>query len=111
MALYTTPVFNINLKKLAANYRLLEKLSAPAIPAAVVKDDAYGLGAAEVAAALYAAGCRRFFVAHGSEGEKIRPLVPDAEIYVLQGIGADSLPYFRTARLTPVICSPQVYAF
>lgn len=70
MALYTTPVFNINLKKLAANYRLLEKLSAPAIPAAVVKDDAYGLGAAEVAAALYAAGCRRFFVAHGSEGEK-----------------------------------------
>ena len=55
MALYTTPVFNINLKKLAANYRLLEKLSAPAIPAAVVKDDAYGLGAAEVAAALYAA--------------------------------------------------------
>ena len=111
MALYTTPVFNINLKKLAANYRLLEKLSAPAIPAAVVKDDAYGLGAAEVAAALYAAGCRRFFVAHGSEGEKIRPLVPDAEIYVLQGIGADSLPYFRTARLTPVICSPQMYAF
>lgn len=111
MALYTTPVFNINLKKLAANYRLLEKLSAPAIPAAVVKDDAYGLGAAEVAAALYAAGCRRFFVAHGSEGKKIRPLVPDAEIYVLQGIGADSLPYFRTARLTPVICSPQMYAF
>ena len=55
MALYTTPVFNINLKKLAANYRLLEKLSAPAIPAAVVKDDAYGLGAAEVAAALSAA--------------------------------------------------------
>ena len=40
MALYTTPVFNINLKKLAANYRLLEKLSAPAISAAVVKDDA-----------------------------------------------------------------------
>lgn len=74
MALYTTPVFNINLKKLAANYRLLEKLSAPAIPAAVVKDDAYGLGAAEVAAALYAAGCRRFFVAHGSEGEKSAPL-------------------------------------
>ena len=111
MALYTTRVFNINVKKLAANYRLLEKLSAPAIPAAVVKDDAYGLGAAEVAAALYAAGCRRFFVAHGSEGEKIRPLVPDAEIYVLQGIGADSLPYFRTARLTPVICSPQMYAF
>lgn len=62
MALYTTPVFNINLKKLAANYRLLEKLSAPAIPAAVVKDDAYGLGAAEVAAALYAAGCRRFLL-------------------------------------------------
>ena len=71
MALYTTPVFNINLKKLAANYRLLEKLSAPAIPAAVVKDDAYGLGAAEVAAALYAAGCRRFFRCSGCRASRL----------------------------------------
>lgn len=111
MELYTTPVLNINLKKLVANYRLLQQLSAPAEPAAVVKDDAYGLGAAEIAATLYAAGCRRFFVAHGSEGAFIRPHAPDAAIYVLQGIGTDSLPFFQSAELTPVICSPAMLAF
>ncbi len=111
MPIYTTPVFNINLKKLAENYNLLKKLSAPAIPAAVVKDDAYGLGAAEVAQTLYTAGCRHFYVAHGVEGAQIRPYVPDAEIYVLQGIGEDSLPFFQAARLTPVICSPEMLAF
>ncbi|MBO5441989.1 MAG: alanine racemase, partial [Alphaproteobacteria bacterium] len=68
MSLYTTPVLNINLKKLIKNFELLKKLSAPATAAAVIKDDAYGLGAVEVAKALYTAGCRHFFVAHGSEG-------------------------------------------
>ena len=111
MALYTTPVLNINLKKIAANYALLQQLSAPAAAAAVVKDDAYGLGAAAVAATLYAAGCRHFFVAHGSEGAIIRPHAPQAEIYVLQGIGEDSLEYFQAAGLIPVICSPDMLAF
>lgn len=111
MSIYTTPVFNINLKKLIKNYDLLKKLSAPAVAAAVVKDDAYGLGAKEVAKALYDNGCRHFFVAHGSEGAAIRPLVPEAEIFVLQGIGEDSFDYFKTARLTPVICSPVMLAF
>lgn len=111
MSIYTTPVFNINLKKLIKNYDLLKKLSAPAVAAAVVKDDAYGLGAKEVAKALYDNDCRHFFVAHGSEGAAIRPLVPEAEIFVLQGIGEDSFDYFKTARLTPVICSPVMLAF
>ncbi len=111
MALYTTPVLNINLKKLAANYTLLQQLSAPATAAAVVKNDAYGLGIATVAETLYAVGCRHFFVAHGSEGAQIRPYTPQAEIYVLQGIGDDSLRYFRTARLIPVICSLEMFAF
>ena len=96
MSIYTTPIFNINLKKLVENYRLLEKLSAPAIAAGVVKDDAYGLGAKEVTNALYKAGCRHFFVAHGSEGALI---------------GEDSLPYFQQANLIPVICSPDMLKF
>lgn len=111
MPIYTTPVLNINLKNLIKNYTLLKELSAPAVPAAVIKDDAYGIGAVEVAAALYKAGCRHFFVAHAAEGEHVRPLLPEAKIFVLQGIGADSLKSFQNARLTPVICSSEMLLF
>lgn len=111
MPIYTTPILNINLKKLIANYQLLQKLSGNAKAAAVVKDDAYGLGAEAVSKALYEVGCRNFFVAHGSEGAKVRTVAPEATIFVLQGIGEDALTYFREAQLTPVICSPEMWKF
>lgn len=111
MPIYTTPVLNINLKKLVENYELLKKVSAPAIAAGVVKDDAYGLGAFEVTEALYKNGCRHFFIAHGSEGLDVRKAAPQATIFALQGIGEDSLPYFKEAHLTPVICSPDMLKF
>lgn len=111
MSIYTTPVLNINLKNLLKNYTLLKKLSTPAIAAAVVKDDAYGLGAVEVVKALYAEGCQHYFVAHAKEGAIIRPHAPTAKIFVLQGVGKDSLEYTKTAHLTPVICSPEMLAF
>lgn len=111
MPIYTTPVLNINLKKLIKNYNLLKELSAPATAAAVVKDDAYGLGAIEVVKNLYKAGCRHYFVAHASEGIIIRPYAEDAEIFVLQGVGEDSLETIKKAHLTPVICSPDMLVF
>ena len=111
MSIYTTPVLNINLKRMIENFNLLKQLSAPAVPAGVVKDDAYGLGAYEVSKALYEAGCRHFFIAHGSEGLDVRKAAPDAVIFALQGIGEDSLPYFAEAKLTPVICSPDMLAY
>ena len=104
MAILTRPILEINLNNLLDNYMQLKALSGRAKAAAVVKDDAYGLGAEIVARKLYNdGGCRHFFVAHGIEGERIRNLVPDAAIYVLQGIGEDSLDSFRRARLIPVI--------
>ncbi|MCM1323864.1 MAG: alanine racemase [Acetobacter sp.] len=111
MPIYTTPVLNINLKKLVENYNLLKALSAPATAAAVVKDDAYGLGAVEVVKALYAAGCKHYFVAHASEGAIIRPYATEAEIFVLQGVGEDSLDAIKSAHLIPVICSPEMLTF
>lgn len=111
MPIYTTPVLNINLKKLIENYNLIKELSAPAIAAAVVKDDAYGLGAIEVVTALYAAGCKHFFVAHASEGAIIRPYAKQAEIFTLQGVGEDSLKAIKTARLIPVINSEDMLRF
>ena len=91
----------------------MAELAQGSIAAAVVKDDAYGLGADKVASLLYEkAKCRHFFVAHAIEGKKISSLVPEAVIYVLQGIGSDSLPLFQqTDNLVPVINSPEMLKF
>ncbi|MDP1165918.1 alanine racemase, partial [Klebsiella pneumoniae] len=53
---------HVSLRAVAANYRAMCYQVAPAACAAVVKADAYGLGAARIAPALYDAGCRAFFV-------------------------------------------------
>ena len=81
---------------------------APAGCAAVVKADAYGLGAEPVAAALHAAGCRRFFVATVDEGIGLRQTLPaDAVIYLLNGLmGSDTAAAIDDAALTPVLNSP-----
>ena len=112
MSVLTRPVLTINLENIVKNYRQLQKIAPKSIAAAVVKDDAYGIGAEKVAAKLYEdAGCRCFFVAHGIEGEKIRSFVGNSDIYVLQGIGEDSLESFQKAGLIPVIASPQQWDF
>lgn len=112
MSILTRPILEIDLNNIKKNYQFLQQLAPQAVAAAVVKDDAYGLGAEKVAQKLYdEAGCRCFFVAHGIEGERIRPVAPQATIYVLQGIGEDSLPSFQKAGLTPVLAAPQQLRF
>ena len=76
----------INLSALADNWRKLARLAAPGRCAAVVKANAYGVGLAEAAPALWEAGARIFFVAHLSEGVAARGLLPEASIYVLNGL-------------------------
>lgn len=96
----------IDLDALAANYRALAQRSAPAIAAAVVKADAYGIGLERAAPALAAAGCTRFFVALPGEGVKLRQLLPDAEIFVLSGVFDEaSAAVMAEAGLVPVLNS------
>ena len=113
MTILTRPILEIDLRNLLANYRLLEEIAPQSTPAAVVKDDAYGLGAQVIAETLYnQAGCRNFFVAHAVEGERIAPMLPQAQIFVLQGIGADSLDIFKAVpQLVPVISCPEMLEF
>jgi alanine racemase len=94
----------IDLGALADNWRKLAGRAAPGRCAAVVKANAYGIGLAEAAPALWDAGARVFFVAHLSEGVEARRLLPEAQIYVLNGLeaGADPGDYARN-RLAPVI--------
>lgn len=112
MSILTRPILEINLDNLVENYLTLQKISSNAAAAAVVKDDAYGIGAAKVAEILYKrAKCRHFFVAHAVEGKIIREVAPDAAIYVLQGIGEDSCCEIEESRLIPVISDKEQLAF
>ena len=96
----------IDLGAVVANWKALAAKAPGARPAAVVKADAYGLGAARVGPALYEAGARDFFVAVASEGRALRPYLPDdARIMILSGhMEGEDL-----TGLTPVLNSPEQY--
>ncbi|HZX28331.1 MAG TPA: alanine racemase [Telluria sp.] len=99
-------VLTVDLDALCANYRLLRARVAPAACAAVVKADAYGLGAGPVAGALFDAGCRDFFVAHLDEGIRLRPDLPEAaRIFVLHGAMPGTEDEFLEHGLVPVLNS------
>ena len=96
----------IDLDALAYNYRLLKELAEPAEVAGVVKADAYGLGIEPVARTLWEEGCRRYFVALPAEGVALRHVLPDAEIYVFNGLfGAEAAAVYCAHRLIPVLNS------
>jgi alanine racemase len=103
-------VLTIDLDAIRDNYRLLRQRTAGAFCAAVLKADAYGLGAARVAPVLAADGCRHFFVAHLDEGIALRPhLPPSAEVFVLHGPPPATEMEFVRHHLVPVLnCSEQV---
>ncbi len=100
-----TGVVAIDLGQIRANWRALAKRVAPAGCAAVVKADAYGLGAARVIPALYQAGCRTFFVATLGEAIAARASAPGATIYVLDGILPGSVSELAAISARPVMTS------
>ena len=94
----------IDLDAIVANWRKLEKTGVPAECAGVVKANAYGCGAAEVARALSNAGCKTFFVATLDEAKAVRAAVPaSAAIYVLSGFFQNSGEAYANIDCRPVI--------
>jgi alanine racemase len=101
----------IDLKALAGNYRTLAARVSPAEASAVVKADAYGLGASHVAPALFAAGCRKFFVAHLQEAAKLKPyLPPQANIFILNGLLPGGEDFAAVHGFIPVLNSLEQIA-
>lgn len=96
----------IDLAALARNYEKLAAALAPARAAAVVKADAYGLGADRIAPRLYAHGCRDFFVAQFVEALHLRPLLAaDARIFVLNGLQPGNEAACAREGIVPVVNS------
>lgn len=103
----------VDLDALAQNHAVLVAEASGADVAAVLKADAYGLGAGPVARRLWRAGVRSFFVARLSEGEALRAELQgrEGDVYVLDGLLPGTAGRFAAARLTPVLSTlPQVSA-
>lgn len=96
-------IITVDLDALTDNFRACREAVAPASCAAVVKADAYGLGIERISRALFHAGCRQFFTATHREGIALRRLLPEAEIYVFEGVTGASVRAFREHRLIPVL--------
>ena len=99
----STGVLTVDLDAIVANWKKLEKTAVPAECAAVVKANAYGLGAEQVARALASAGCKTFFVATLDEARSVRPAVPSATLYVLDGVFQNTADAYARIDCKPVI--------
>ncbi len=95
-------LLEIDLDAVAANWR---SLGSGAAVGAVLKADAYGLGAVPVATRLYAEGCRHFFVAHPAEALAIRDHVPGAMLVVLNGLWPGVEPLLAAQDIAPALAS------
>ncbi len=98
-------VLTVDLRAIVENWRLLNGMGVSRETAAVVKADAYGLGARNVAAALAAAGCRIFFVATAEEAFALRETVSAASVMVLGGLFAGAEDDYAAHGLVPVLGS------
>ena len=98
-------ILTVDLDALAANRAMLVREAAGAEVTAVVKADAYGLGLGPVARRLAAEGCGSFFVADANEGAELRKVLPDAVIYVLNGLFPGTAALYGRHGLRPVIAS------
>ena len=101
----STATLTIDLDAITGNWRALDRLT-QCETAAVIKADAYGLGAATVGPALAKAGARDFFVAVAEEGAALRrALGPGPRISVFSGHMPGDSDLIGSCDLTPMINS------
>ena len=98
----------IDLAALRANVRTLLRALAGAELWAVVKADAYGHGAADVAPAALAAGARALCVATVAEALPLRARLPEARLVVLGPTPVEDIRVARDARLELVVADGRI---
>ncbi len=105
----STARLTINLHALASNWRALDAKT-DVETGAVVKADAYGLGAGPVASALAEEGVRKFFVAVAEEGAAVRQAIgPVPLIFVFSGHMEGDADLLRDHDLVPLLNSPEQF--
>jgi alanine racemase len=101
----TGGILTIDLGAIAANWFELDRRAMPAECAAVIKANGYGCGIEPVARVLAGAGCKTFFVADLSEARRVRAVVAEPAIYVLNGLLPGTTAAFADIQARPVIGS------
>jgi alanine racemase len=95
---------DVDLDAVAANVRAVARLIGSGTRiCAVVKADAYGLGAVEVARTALAAGAERLAVARVDEGVRLRRAGIDAPILLIAGFLPNEAETIVQERLTPTV--------
>lgn len=97
----------VDLGRLRDNFRAVRSFAAPRAVIAVVKADAYGHGAVEVARALEPLGPDLFAVAYVSEAVKLRLAGIASPILVLTGGAPDQFDALYDLDLIPVVSTPE----
>lgn len=96
-------VLEISKKNIIYNYKYFQNLVKNNICAAVIKSNAYGLGADKVYEILIKNDCKHFFVATCNEGLELRKKFKKGNIYVLNGLESNNLKLFKQYKLIPII--------
>lgn len=103
----STGRLTIDLDAIVANWRALDGMT-NCKTAAVVKANAYGVGAENVSKALFRAGARKFFVAVAEEAVVLREaLGPKPEISIFSGHMRGDTDLIRELNLTPMLNSVE----
>lgn len=100
----------VRLGAIADNFHTVQRFVGDAHVAAVVKADAYGLGDRRIVPALMAAGAENFVVARLEEAIRLRTLVPQARIFVLDGVVDGAEAAYARYRLIPSLNSLEQIA-
>ena len=95
----------VDLGAIRRNVRLLRSIAAPARLCAVVKADAYGHGAVEVARAALEGGAAEIGVALADEGIELREAGIEAPILILSEPSTEAMDETVRRRLTPTVYS------
>ena len=100
----------IDLGALDKNFEKAVDLVPCGIVAPVLKNNAYGLGFKQIGTHLYKKqNCQNFFIDYVSEAVKLRPSVPGANIFILQGLQEEEIPLIKGYNLIPVISTLSEY--
>ncbi|WP_299372401.1 alanine racemase, partial [uncultured Kiloniella sp.] len=101
----TSPQLTVDLGALVSNFKTLRNAAqqSGSTCAGVLKANSYGMGYERVAEALWAEGCKTFFVALVGEGVKLRALFPEATIYVLSPYLSLDADLLREYHLIPCL--------
>ena len=102
-----TGTLSIDLAAVRSNWLMVRQALGKS-PAAVIKADAYGLGAKVLGNTLYRQGCRDFFFATLPEAQAARSYLPhDSNLFILGGIPYGAERECINGRLIPVLSSVQ----